>query len=85
MDQLSDAACERVPDNGRRFLGRKAWTAYVKPAFIGCLVTLIAGPATLRISEPFGVVVILAGFLWLVYRIALERSYRLFFNGSGVW
>lgn len=66
-------------------LGGKSWTAYLRLAII-TLVAVIVSAALMHYTHAWiGLIVLLLALLYVGYRFAVIRSYRLYFDDVGVW
>ena len=66
-------------------VARKSWVAYVSPVLL-CLFLLVCTlPLAFSQSRQIGWAVLAVIIGGLVYRIAVLRSYVIFYNPAGVW
>jgi hypothetical protein len=81
MDQDNSAS---ISNHATR-LGGKSWTAYFGVVFFSVVLLLLATPAAWAASWVAGLVILVLSVLYLGYKIALLRSYKLYYDDVGVW
>jgi hypothetical protein len=81
MDQNQD-----VSNSSHRIeVGRKSWTAYLRVVVLGLLLLLIVVPLIWRASVVAGLVALGLVVLYIAYRVAMIRSWQIFYDDAGVW
>lgn len=81
MDQSNAAAISSTV----KHLGGKSWTAYVGVGLVSLLLLLIAVPLAWTASWVAGLILLIAVLSFLIYRVLLLRSYKLYHDDIGVW
>jgi len=81
MDQDNSAT---ISAEATRLRG-KSWTAYLGVGFFSVVLLLLATPAAWATSWMLGLPVLVLSVMVLGYKIALLRSYKLYYDDVGVW
>lgn len=66
-------------------LGGKSWTAYLGVGFFAVVLLLLVAPAAWATSWMLGLPVLVLSLLVPGYKVALLRSYKLYYDDVGVW